>query len=149
MRNSLLAPLPALLAVALSSTGCGKEAGRVPFAAEGAQSATIELAAGEVSFWTDLDIQYDGAAALAYTVTLSQGGAPVATAVCNPLGHLPVKMGWVETNVNGAQSRKGNGKMGCSAKLAAGGPTAVQATLAFAQRPATLTLTKADLVLKQ
>lgn len=149
MPKSVLASIPALLVLAATAAGCGKEAGRVPFATEGVGSATVELAAGEVSFWTDLDVEYAGDASLAYTVTLSQGGAPVATAVCNPLGHLSVKMGWVETNVNGARSRKGNGKMGCSAKLASGGPTTVDATLAFAQRPTSLTLNKADLVLKQ
>ncbi len=148
MRTGIL-PLFALFLVALACAGCGKEAGRVPFAAEGAQAATIELAAGEVSFWTDLDVDFEGAAAAVYTVALSQGGKPVATATCNPLGKISVKMGWVETNINGAQSRKGNGKMDCSATLASGGPTAVQATLAFAQRPAKLTLKKADLVLKQ
>jgi hypothetical protein len=149
MRKSPLPPIAALLLLAVASVGCGKEAGRLPFTGEGVQSASVELAAGEVAFWTDLDVQYDGAATLAYTITLSQGGAPVATAACNPLGRLPVKMGWVETNVNGAQSRKGSGKMECSATLAKGGPTTVQATLAFAQRPATVTLNKADLVLKQ
>jgi hypothetical protein len=41
------------------------------------------------------------------------------------------------------------GKMACRVRLAKGGATDVQASLAFGVRPATLTLAKADLVLKQ
>lgn len=142
--------LPTLAAVvAITSAGCGKELGRVPFAAEGTQTGTVELAAGDVAFWTDIDIELEGAAALAYTVQLSQGGAPVATATCNPLGKLPAKIGWVETTFGSKHTRKGSGKMECSASVPKGGPTAVSATLAFSQRPATVTLRKADLVLKQ
>lgn len=39
--------------------------------------------------------------------------------------------------------------MACEATLPTGGPTAIEATLAFETKPAKLTLTRADLVLKQ
>lgn len=139
-----------VLLLSLSSlTACGSEAGRVPLSGEGAGTATIPLKAGEVALWTDLDIAYEGNAALAYRVELVQDGATVASAVCDPLGPMNVKMSWVETNIGSSHSRRGKGKMSCAATLAKGGPTTVKATLAFAQKPATVTLKKADLVVKQ
>ena len=118
-------------------------------AAEGNGAVQVTLDAGEVSFWTDLDIAYEGDASLEYRVELFQGSASPVTAVCNPLGHLPVKTGWVETNIGGSHSRRGTGKMECSAKLATGGPTTVKTTLAFGKKPPTLTLKRADLIIKQ
>jgi hypothetical protein len=133
----------------LLTTACGKEAGRVPFAAEDTKSVALQLEAGDVAFWTDLDVKYDGAADLAYTIELEQAGAAVGNAVCNPLGQLNVKLGWVETNFNGARSASGSGKMACGLSLAKGGVTNVRATLAVVTRPATFTLSKADLIIKQ
>ena len=129
--------------------GCGKEVGRVPFSAEGKGSITVPLAAGRVDFWTDLAIEYQGDASLQYLIALEQGGARVATAICDPLGHLTSTTAWSERNLGSSHSRSGSGKMACSLKLAAGGPTTVRATLAFASRPAPPVLNKADLVVKQ
>ena len=142
-RCVLLGCLVALVA------GCGKEAGRVPFAGEGTKATTLQLGAGDVAFWTDLDLKYEGPAALVYRVELQQGGASVATAVCDPLANLNLKLGWVETQLGGSHSVSGSGKMSCSANLAKAGLTTIQTTLEFTTRPATLTLTKADLVVKQ
>ena len=139
---------PTLL-LALTLVACGKEAGRVPFAAEGTQQATVSLKKGEVSFWTDIDLELQGDASLTYTVTLAQNGAPVGQAMCNPLGHIPVKTSWVETNLGSSHSRKGTGKMECSAILPNDGPTEVRASLAFSKKPESVTLKRADLVLKQ
>lgn len=139
----------ALLLASLALPGCGKELGRLPFSAPGTGTATMSLAAGEVSFWTDIDLEYTGDAALAYAIELDQGGAKVATASCNPLGRIPVKSSWTEVNLGGNHSRRGSGKMECSANLPSGGSTTVKATLAFARKPASETLRKADLVIKQ
>jgi hypothetical protein len=133
----------------LATSGCGKELGRVPFAAEGKGDTSAPLAAGNVQFWADLDIEYKGNAVLAYQIELLQNGAVVGTTTCNPLGPMTVKVSWVETNLGGSHSRRGSGKMGCSSSVPKGGPTTVRATLAFAQKPATLTFKKADLVVKQ
>jgi hypothetical protein len=138
-----------LVLAAVSLLSCGKEVGRVPFAAEGTDSTTTTLVAGDVAFWTDIDLAYDGTASLHYEIELSQGGAPVATALCDPLGHMTVKESWVETNLGASHTRRGRGKMNCSATLAAGGATTVKATLAYAHRPVAVTLRKADLVVRQ
>jgi hypothetical protein len=135
--------------VTLSLIACGKEAGRVPFAAEGTATTTATLNAGTVDFWTDIEMKWEGDASLAYTVELEQGGKSVATATCNPLGGITVKLRWAEHNIGSSHSRSGSGKMGCSATLASGGATNVKATLAFSRKPATLALGKADLLLKQ
>jgi hypothetical protein len=138
------------MALALGAlAGCGKEVGRIPFTGEGNGSGSMSLKAGEVSFWTDIDVSYEGDAALAYHIELSQGGSKVATASCNPLGSLPVKTSWVESNVGSSHSRRGMGKMPCSVTLATGGSTAISAKLAFSKTPAKLALKQADLVIKQ
>jgi hypothetical protein len=138
----------AVIALAVSSC-CGKEAGRVPFAGEGASDITMNLTAGEVAFWTDIDIEYKGDAALQYDVELVQSGSTVATVACDPLAELNVKMSWVETNLGDEHTRRGSGKMHCTATLASGGSTTVRAKLAFSRRPTSVRLTKADLVVKQ
>lgn len=145
--NFLTVPLVVVLSLLLA--GCGKEAGRVPFAAEGTQAVTMPLDAGEVAFWTDIDVKCEGAAALTYRVDLLQGGSAVANAECQALGPMSIKMGWVETQFGASRSRSGSGKMACTAKLAKSGPTVVQATLGFDARPISFTLSKADLVVKQ
>lgn len=141
------------LAVLLSSGCCGavfgKEVTRVALSKEGSGEATATLEAGDVHFWTDLAIEYTGNAGLSYRVELLQGGKPVATTTCNPLGHMSVKTSWVETNVGDSHSRKGMGKMDCTVKLSTAGATTVKTTLAYSTKPSQVTLTKADLVLKQ
>jgi hypothetical protein len=62
---------------------------------------------------------------------------------------MSAKINWLETNIGSSHSRRGSGKMACEAKLAKGGPTTVNAKLAFAQKPGEATLRKADLVVKQ
>lgn len=138
------------LAALLSLAGCGRAVGRVPFAAEGSATGTATLAAGDVAFWADLDIEYEGDTSLSYAIELEQGGKVVATATCNPLGRMTAKVGWIETNLGGAHSRSGQGKMTCSATVPAAGPTDVKVTLAFGgDQPKGLKLARADLVLKQ
>jgi hypothetical protein len=138
-----------VVALLLGLTACAKEAGRVRLPAEGSGAVEVPLNEGEVSFWTDLDIAYEGDATLTYKIELYQNGTKEGTADCHPLGHLPVKANWVETNIGASHSRRGNGKMDCSAKLVKGGPTMVKTSLAFGKRPTTLTFKKADLVIKQ
>lgn len=138
------------IALGLSAVACGKEAGRVPFTAEGAKDATFDLKAGDVAFWTDIDLSFEGNEGLVYKIDLMQNGANVGTTTCNPLGNLPVKTGWVSTDIGNKHSRSGSGKMPCDVKLAAGGATAVKATLAWTPKaPATASMKKADLVVKQ
>lgn len=140
---------PRLLALSLFVAGCGKEQGRVHFSGEGSNSAAMVLNAGRVAFWSDITVGYTGSARLEYHIALLQGGSAVATAVCNPLDGLNVQMRWVQIDSGNAHSRSGNGKMDCRALLPKGGSTTVQATLAFAVRPLTASITKADLVVKQ
>jgi hypothetical protein len=54
-------------------------------------------------------------------------------------------MMWVETNVGDHHTRRGQGKLACSASIASAGKTKVEAKL----RASNLTIHKADLVLKQ
>ncbi|MEI9937649.1 MAG: hypothetical protein WDO69_10560 [Pseudomonadota bacterium] len=142
----LLASLPL---TALSLVACDREVARLTFTSEGTQSATLSLAAGDVAFWTDLDVAYEGSAALGYQVELSQAGHRVATASCDPLGKMSVQLVWVDVERGAFHSRRGEGKMLCAATLPKAGPTLIQATLAFAVHPRTATINRADLVVKQ
>jgi hypothetical protein len=128
---------------------CGTEVGRVPLTSEGTGTFTGDLKAGEVSFWTDIDIEYEGDAALTYDVTLEQGGKSVGKTTCNPLARLSTRVSWVETNIGSKHSRRGKGKMDCSATVPAAGPTTAKVTLKFGAKPEAVNLKKADLVLKQ
>ena len=45
----------------MTSLGCcDTEIGRVPFQTTGTKSVSMPLKAGEVSFWTDVDIVWEG-----------------------------------------------------------------------------------------
>lgn len=137
------------LAFVIGLSACGKEIGRVPFTTDGSGTTSATLKAGEVAFWTDIDIEWSGDATVHYDVELQQGGTTVATAKCDPLGNLPAKTSWVETNIGDKHSRRGNGKMTCSANVPSGGATTANVKLVFDKKPATLTLKKADLALRQ
>jgi hypothetical protein len=138
-----------LVVIVLALSACGKEMGRVPFTGEGSGTSSVTLKAGEVAFWTDIDISYTGAAVAHYDIELQQGGATVATAKCDPLGKLPTKTSWVETNIGDSHSRSGNGKMTCAVNLPSAGATTVNVKLVFDTKPTTLDLKKADLALRQ
>jgi hypothetical protein len=137
-----------LLGAALAA-GCGKEVGRVSLSSAHEGESKIDLKAGEVAFWTDIDIEWEGNVTARYEIDLEQNGSKVATTTCNPLGPLKVKLGWVETHLSGRHSRRGRGKMDCAVQLEKGGPTVVHTKLSLSSQPASLKLAKADLVLKQ
>lgn len=139
----------ALLLFFLALTACGREVGRVRLPAEGSGAVELTLDAGEISFWTDLSVEYEGEASLEYRIDVFQNGSSVGNAVCNPLGRLSVKSGWVETNVGSSHTRRGLGNMSCDLKLPSAGPTLIKTTLAFGKKPPTTLLRKADLVIKQ
>lgn len=133
----------------LTLVACGKEEARIPFAADGAGQTTADMKAGDVAFWTDIDVSFEGDASLRYEIELLQGGKTVGSTTCNPLGQLPMKSTWVETNAGDKHSRSGNGKMACDLKLVTAGATTVKATLVWAKKPTTVAMKKADLVIKQ
>jgi hypothetical protein len=139
----------ATLLLALPLVACGRKVGSVPFTSEGIKSATLPLAAGNVAFWTDLDVAYEGPAKLSYQIELSQAGRTVATARCNPLGKKSVELGWITVERDPYRSQRGQGKMLCGANLSKGGPTVVKAALVFDLHPWSATITRADLVVKQ
>lgn len=127
----------------------GKEVGRVPFAAEGTGKTTVQLAAGDVALWTDVEVSFEGDASLAYQVTLTQGDKVVASATCDPLADLPTKLNYVRLDLNEKHTRRGQGRMTCEVKVPAAGPTTVEATLAWTHPPASAALKRANLLIKQ
>ena len=125
------------LSLVVSLAGCGKEAGASRSRARGrpaprSRSTPARSTSGPTSPSSTRATPPSSTRSI-----LKQGGASVGTATCNPLGHMSVKTSWVETNLGGSHSRKGNGKMACSGNLAKGGDTTVKAHLAFGKKPAT------------
>lgn len=121
----------------------------MPLSGEGSGTASANLKAGEVAIWTDIDIEYEGDAALTYDVALEQGGKPVAKTTCDPLARLSTRVSWVETNIGSKHSRRGMGKLACTATVPAAGQTTAKVTLKLGARPTSINIKKADLVLKQ
>ena len=149
--KALLAVVPFtfLLGAPALLSCCGKEAGRLSFSSPGTNTSSLALKAGEVAFWTDLNVHYEGDPPLVYQVELAQGGQTVASAFCDPLVHREIDLGWLSLYNGASHSERGRGKMRCTAKLPASGPTTVQATLLVDPPGTAVTLTKADLVIKQ
>ena len=127
----------------------GNEVGRIPFTSTGTATSTLPLDAGEVSFWTDLDIRYAGDPPLTYQVDLVQGGRHVATASCDPLGHKSTTIGWLSMSDGVSHLERGRGKMLCTASVPVSGPTTIQATLLLEPDGNAVTLKKADLAIRQ
>ncbi len=130
---------------ALAALGCGKEIGRVPFTAEGTKETHVEAAAKEVVFWSDVDLEWEGAGSAGYDVDLLQNGSKVASTTCDLLARPKVRMSWVETNIGGHHTRRGRGRMDCTVSLPSGGDTLVRAKL----RVSNVDVRSADLVVKQ
>ena len=60
---------------------------------------------------------------LKYRIELFHDGTKVDTAECDPLGRLPTKTSWVETNLGSSHSRRGTRRTDLlGEKLAEGGP---------------------------
>jgi hypothetical protein len=135
---------PLLLPMAVWLAACGTEAGRVPLAGPGSGTTKLTLKAGEVAFWTDLDVEWEGSLAARYDVTLASGGQTL-TATCNPTD--------VTARLNSTRNTTGNksafryeGKMKCDV-TAPGGDAVLTATLSVGN--ATAMFKKSDLVVKQ
>lgn len=137
-----------LVAFAVISPPLGKELGRIRFAGPGSGSATLPLAAGEVAFWTDLDIHFEAVPPLAYHVDLSQAGRQVASASCEPLGSKSVMIGWLSTSDGVTHLERGSGRMSCTARVPTSAPTTIQATLEL-EPQVNVALKRADLVIRQ
>ena len=128
----------------MALAGCGTEVGRVPLSGEGSGTGKAKLQAGEVVFWTDLDVDYEGDLGAAYDVKLTLGGHTLS-ASCDPFD-VNVKTKAVTTSFNGKHSKRYNGKMKCSVTAPSAGEATIETTFK-AGGPAQFR--KADLVIKQ
>lgn len=140
---------PAILALVLALTGCGKEVGRIALRGEGQGETTIQATAGKkLALWTSLDVKYTGDLVARYEVELVEGTTVVGKTSCDPLD-VNVKTSSRETNFNGDRSVSWQGKMKCELTPTKNGPAVVRAKVAFAKRPAALTVTDLSLVVKE
>lgn len=137
------------LACALLLSACGKEIGRIPLHGEGHGDTAVQVTAGKaLALWTVLDVKYKGALVAQYDVELVQDGAVVAKALCNPLD-VSTKINSTQTTFGDDHSISWNAKMRCQLMPTRSGPATVRAKLAFAQRPASLTVSDISLVVKE
>ena len=135
--------------VAVVLVGCGTEVGRIPFNAAGAGETEVQADAGKnIDFWTDLKIEFTGEIGMAYFIELYQDGELTREVTCSPLDVSTIVKS-VETRIGDHHSIKYNGKMRCSVSVPSSGQTLVKAKLLVDAKSGSLTLERADLVVKQ
>jgi hypothetical protein len=141
---------PLVLLGALLLAGCGHEVARIPFSAEGSGSTKVNVGAGGVDLWTDLDVEYSGSMVVRYDIKMSQGGKVVVSASCDPFD-VRQKVGVKATTHGTDKVVYFTGRMGCRKGLpdVPSGMTDVTATLTVLRRPTNLTIHKMDLVFKE
>jgi len=148
MNIRALGQLVSLVSVVGLLGGCGKEIGRVPFTAEGAQETKVHVEAGRpLALWTSLNVEYDGDLEAAYDVELRQGDSIIGAARCNPFD-ISLKTGATEVRLGAKQSIKYSGKMRCTLSPTASGEATLRAKLDFPAKPASLTVKDLSLVVK-
>ena len=113
-------------------------------------------AGSEINFWTQLDIKFEGDAALVYAINLIQDDVVVQEIACSPF-NISTKVKSVETTFGNTRSMKYGGKMRCSGTVPSSGPVVITAALiainpadnSIIEMSATVQLKTADLVIKQ
>ena len=132
----------------ISLVGCGTRVGRIPCSKPGSASTVVTAKAGEMVFWSDLDIAWDGNFQPRYDITVTQVGKVVGTVTCDPLD-VHVRLHSKRTNWGAHHTASQEGKMSCRVTLPASGPTKIKASLRYLARPKKLTVHRLDLVIKQ
>jgi hypothetical protein len=143
VRRIIRAVLPLL---ALGSCGCTTiEVARVPFSSVGQANTVVELAPGDVAFWTHFDASFSDDMSALIGVTLVQQGAVVAQAICDPVHPRRI----CTTRYKGITDHAWTCKMACTARVKHGGETAVWAWFKVLGGPPDLRLNAADLIVRQ
>jgi hypothetical protein len=126
---------------------CGSTIGQIPFSGEGEGQTVVQVRAGELRFWTELDAQFRGEMHAQYDVELTQDGAVVGTATCHPLQLGPSRV--CSKRILVGETHVVHCRMACNVVMSRPGPTLVRARFSIASRPADLRLSRANLVVKQ
>ena len=66
MKSTIL--LAVVATFALAASGCGKEVGRISFGDAGSKTTHVDLAAKELVFWSDVDLEWKGAGSASYEI---------------------------------------------------------------------------------
>ncbi len=105
-------------------------------------------AKSKVHFWIDFDATYQGDLRAKYDIDLLQRDVLVGHATCEPvpLSHAARVCSFRSEIGDSHQLRC---RTDCQARVSSSGPTLVRATLSIQGKPASLTLTRADLLIKQ
>jgi hypothetical protein len=126
---------------------CGTTVGRVPFSREGEGQTGVQLARGDLHFWTEFDARYRGEMNASYEVDLIQQDKLVGTATCDPL-HLGTSR-VCSARILVGETHTIHCRMECTVSVPQPGSTLVRARLSIHERPTDLRLQRADLILKQ
>jgi hypothetical protein len=143
-RPSSLGPLVGA-AGCLGLATCGTVLGGIAFSTPGEGETVVNLAPGQVSFWTQFSASYGGDMAASFDVELSQDGQIVSRAICDPVHPLRVCV----NRYNGFVNHSWNCKMTCSSYLPRGGPTRVRARFSVDGGPRDLRVNEAHLMIRQ
>ena len=139
-RNAIRAILPVL---AVSS--CGTVRGNIPFSSDGQTKTVVQLAPGDVAFWTDFDATFSDDMLALFGITLVQQGKVVAQAICDPVHPRRI----CTTRYHVSNDHSWTCKMACTAHVERGGETVVWAKFKVLRRPPDLRLNLAELIVKQ
>ena len=125
---------------------CGNEVGRVACDGTGAlTTTTVQLPSSDSTvLWTDLDVQWEGAGGLLYTIEGYRDGKQIYSGSCSPLD-VNTKMMSSETHIGDEHSVSYQGKLGCPT-LEGGGTVEIKGKL---EVEGDIAIAKCDLVLKQ
>jgi hypothetical protein len=123
--------------------------GVVPLRGVGTAETSVLLSADtDVRFWADVDGLYDPSSSVLYDVQLLQGGAVVATAVCDPIvEHDSVRVCTLRGWFGGLHEN--HCRMRCRARVPISGPTQVRATLSTCCAPRNAVISSANLTVQQ
>lgn len=129
---------------------CGSEIGKIPIKEIGPVSSTQIKIIGDkkITFWTQLDIKYDGNVGMNYFISFLKNGTMVSQAICNPF-NVNIKIKSLITNLNDHHTKHYLGKMSCETSLPESGEYTVNTQLMLLPDSPSPTLTQADLILKQ
>jgi hypothetical protein len=137
---------PLILAAACCGLAtCGTVLGGIGFRAPGEAETVVNLAPGQISYWTQFSASYGGDMAASFDVELSQEGQVVGRTICDPVHPLHVCV----NRYNGFVNHSWNCKMVCSSTLLRGGPTRVRARFSVDGGPRDLRVNEAHLMIRQ
>ena len=143
-----------LVGVITAVTSCATTLGSVRFDQPGRNEILLDLEPDStLRFYSDLDLRFDKdeahATRMYFLVELEQHGEIVARTTCFPLGGERGLKRCDARMLRPDRIRLNCLMQGCELRVANGGPTLVRASLVISRQPSSMSIQRADLIVKQ